>query len=113
MQRPHVESRAEQRQTVADKAPAQFVEHFYAAVDVGAFAQDPASDLPARYWCAQAGVGAFGAKEFFAAQARVGRDIQGHAGIHSRNTEVGTPDASRYARINRRPDVYYDAGSFA
>ncbi len=85
MQCPHVEGRAEQRQTVTDKAPAQFVEHLDVAVDVRAFAQEPAPDLPARYRCAQAGIGAFGAKEFFAAQSRVRRDIQGHARIHSRN----------------------------
>ena len=86
MQRPHVEGRAEQRQTVADKAPAQLVEQFDVAVDVGAFAQNPAPNLPPRYRRAQAGIGAFGAKELFSAQGRVGRDIQGHARIHSRNT---------------------------
>ena len=86
VQCPHVESCAEQRQTVADKAPAQLIEHFYVIVDVRAFAQDPTPDLPPRYRCAQARIGAFGAKEFFAAQRGVGREIQRHARIHSRKT---------------------------
>src|ERR1700740_3099362 len=98
MQRPHMEGCAEQRQTVAYKAPAQLVKHLDVVVDARAFAEDPVPDPAARYRRAQTGIGALRSEELFAAYGRVGRDIEKHARIHSRSIGERRAESVRHAR---------------
>src|SRR5690349_24219929 len=98
MQCPDMERSAPERHAVADDPPAQFVEQLDGAVDAGAFAQDPATDPPARYRRAQAGMDAFRPKEFLARQCRVGWDTGRRDRTRSRNTNHRSAKSVRYAR---------------
>jgi hypothetical protein len=65
-----MKSGAPQRHVVAEQTPAQLVKQLDPAVDMRSLDQQPADDLAAADWFAEAGISAFGAEEFFAAGSR-------------------------------------------